>query len=495
MTTRSVARRLSVLAAAVLLASLAGCLAHVQAPDPVVCHKFVAPPIVQPQEPPITERGGFAARPASLLKKTGFTADEVPFLRRFRAAVGVKPEEVEAFVTVEFVKGAESAGRVLLVRTKGDVSQGNVMMACQAGNPTKLACGAKAYTGESGLAVHFPQAKVAMITDGVETMGRCLPQMTALAARLDEAGHDVSAWESTSGDGLPFLGMKDLGLGRGPRPAVWSQMRMARLWFDVAPTFDARLELDYADEESAKLGGELLSGAGELGAGWLALGRGYARILKTQPARSRIPKPQPTCSQDETEADVRDLPLDLLGRAEEGLRKCRVAVKGKTASLTFWVPLKHEDGPACRKLFAHVWVQEDEEVGPGLVFGAYLTRPPSACEAQEAGALIPPPPDPPATPQPPPQTLTVANVRKEAVVLFTVDDKGELTFAAKVPHGEAIDLNTQQGQRLVATFLSEPYRETFTVGGDKATWLIRATPPPIEQNRPVEAMRSLKPVR
>src|SRR5262249_36619820 len=144
---------------------------------------------------PIAELGGFGVKPAALLRKSGLAAEDVPFLRRFRESVGVEPKDVEAFAVLDYVQGGEPAGRVLLVRTKGDVPQGNVMTACQAGTPAKMACRAKVYTGKSGLAVHFPQKRLALIADGVETMGRCLTQVPALVSKLGEAAeHDLTVW-------------------------------------------------------------------------------------------------------------------------------------------------------------------------------------------------------------------------------------------------------------------------------------------------------------
>ena len=81
-------------------------------------------------------------------------------------------------------------------------------------------------------------------------------------------------------------------------------------------------------------------------------------------------------------------------------------------------------------------------------------------------------------------TLTVANVRKEDVVVFHVDDKGELTLPHVVPAGDAIDLDVVKGQRLFAVFLSDPYREVFTAADSNATWLIRAVPKAVPTRAP-----------
>jgi hypothetical protein len=488
MNKRSLAGRLGVLTAAALLAALAGCLMRTSAPVPVAAGVLTAPPTEEPeeQEKSLVEVFGLGVRPASLLSNTGFAADELPYLRHWRESVGVAPEDVEAFAVVYF---EGDAARVLLVRTKTDVPQGNVMMACEAGNLTKMGCGAKVFTGESGLAVHFPQRDVAMIADSVETMSQCLTRVPDLMKRLDDAGkHDVTAWHD-----------KPVEEAFGARDAdelhAALKMQKLRLWSDVALTFDASVELEFADDQSARRGEAILAGCAEFGGGGLGMGIGSLRILKALPEVMRTGK-----EKDEALAELIGLvPLDLLARSEKALRKGRVEVKGKTASLTFRVPLKLEDRPACTKLFAHPLARcVDERVSPGMVFARSLfttarRRQRAIAEAPgEPGAPLPePPPDlagAPVNGAPRTVTLTVANVRKEDLVVFQMDDKGELTLPQKVPAGDAIDLDVVKGQRLVAVFLSDPYRETYPASANHATWLIRPVPKAVPTT-----VRSMKP--
>jgi hypothetical protein len=477
MSKRSVSRRLATLATAFLLAALAGCLMRSQGPSPSCCLRFAAPAVEGPKQKPVAEVGGFGVRPASILRKSGLAAAEVPFLRRFREAVGVEPKDVEAFAVLDFVRGGDEAGRVLLVRTSGDVPQGNVMTACQAGAPTKMACGAKVYTGESGLAVHFPQKRLALIADGVETMARCLTQLPELISRLGEAAeHDLTAWIYPAALPEP---LKD-----GPAPIV-GKVKMGRMWADLGLTFDAGVEADFTDEASAKVGKKVFAAGRDFGAGGVLMGAGYVKFFAALPELMA----------EEMRELVHLAPLGLFRRAENGLREARVEVKGKTALLTFCVPLAPDDGAALKKLFAHkLAAKVDECAGrPGLVFEPGNATGRGKCEPQEADALPPPPPClgapmpvsegavirlPKVTADsadvPEKRPLAVVNLRKEDVVLFTVDDKGELTFVAKAPQGEAIDLDARQGQKWVAVFLSEPFREAFTVSGDRAVWLLRA---------------------
>lgn len=91
---------------------------------------------------------------------------------------------------------------------------------------------------------------------------------------------------------------------------------------------------------------------------------------------------------------------------------------------------------------------------------------------------IPRPTDDPPVPAGPVVmvTVTVANVRKEQGLLFTVGKEG-LTYIQKLPAGEAIDLVAAPGTRYAAVFQSEPYQEAHVVKG-KATWLLRPTEKP-----------------
>jgi hypothetical protein len=72
-----------------------------------------------------------------------------------------------------------------------------------------------------------------------------------------------------------------------------------------------------------------------------------------------------------------------------------------------------------------------------------------------------------------PIKLTATNVHKETAVLFTVGEKGKLTFVQKLPPGEAVDLKTSAGQQWLAVFPENPAGETFTADKAGAIWLLR----------------------
>ncbi|MFO0842132.1 MAG: hypothetical protein U0797_06985 [Gemmataceae bacterium] len=90
-------------------------------------------------------------------------------------------------------------------------------------------------------------------------------------------------------------------------------------------------------------------------------------------------------------------------------------------------------------------------------------------------------------PGPPPATLaaaakdkgalkvTVANVRGDVAVLFTLSPAGRLKYVRKLSHGDAADLDTAEGQRWVAVFAGEaPGSEEFTATAADKKWILRA---------------------
>jgi hypothetical protein len=89
------------------------------------------------------------------------------------------------------------------------------------------------------------------------------------------------------------------------------------------------------------------------------------------------------------------------------------------------------------------------------------------------GSPMPPPPPPPSVRVDVPAKLTVANVRKEVVLLFRVDPQGELTFVKKLPAGEVADLKATTNERWTAVFLSGPHHVKYVVLQPEAVWLLR----------------------
>jgi hypothetical protein len=69
--------------------------------------------------------------------------------------------------------------------------------------------------------------------------------------------------------------------------------------------------------------------------------------------------------------------------------------------------------------------------------------------------------------------FTIANVKKEAALLFTEGEGGKLTFVRKVPAGEAVDLESAAGTRWIAVFSDKPAGTMFTVGKPGDVVLLR----------------------
>jgi hypothetical protein len=517
------ARGAGVLAVA-LLAGLSGCLVNKYNREPVIetagcTTRGVCPPAED--EKPLADLCGFGMRPAAVLEATGFKADDLPYLKHFRAKVGIALKDVKAFAVVCFDNGER---RALLVQSTYDINQGNVIMACEAGDPRTAYCRGEVYTGKSGLAVHFPSLFTALITDSPETMKQCLKQLPMLTAHLDEADkHHVSAWgraiprkpavpvtscrlfgplfrpmvHTAAKVAVPPKADDEMTMDFLPLP-VPHKAKSARITMDLGPTANITCTINFADEESAKLGKDVVAGYMEMGRGGLVLLAAQLALMRCSNGLSGglICGGTPEVEKDVLAA----IPFDLMKRTEKAMQDVAVKAEGKRVAASLRVPLQVEDRALLQKLFALLdpicckgtlepgLFFESKKAAPDIAPCVPVTPPPiSGCGPRSAirAAEQPPPlPEeprpvvPPLTPPPAPSwTLTVANVlREESVLLFTVDQQGELTFVKKVQPGDAVDLPTVQGQRWAAVFMSEPYRTMHTVSGDKQVFLIRPAP-------------------
>lgn len=71
--------------------------------------------------------------------------------------------------------------------------------------------------------------------------------------------------------------------------------------------------------------------------------------------------------------------------------------------------------------------------------------------------------------------VTVANVRGDVAVLFTMSPAGKLKYVRKLSHGDAADLDTAEGVRWVAVFAGDtPGSEEFTASAADKKWILRA---------------------
>lgn len=534
MSKRSWPRRLGTPAVAVMLACLSGCLMSGPACRQAEILPVSGKVMTAGYHEPMDEVCGFGMKPASILQKAGLKGSDLPVLNQFPAKVGVPLANVEAFVVVCYDLGER---RALLVRANRGIDQKRLKKACKVDDEPRKGRGDPAvHTGSSGLAVHFPGPRLALITDSPETMRACLGRKKELLAHLDEAGkHDLTAWgkaipydpppQSTTSPPLvpgtsyypggvlrrfvaraapPPAAARD-GLQYLPVPAP-AGARSAWLALDLGVVASCKAEVEFADEASAKAGKEVVASYLEMARGLLIMGRAQVNLMSREDVLEL----------GSEGAWVKQLaaavPQGMVKRAEKGLESASVEAKGKHVKASFGVGVKAEDGPAVGKLLRLVRKEfkGSTTFGPGLVF-SNLPRPQERIMPPSPGDLVPPadplvvpppgvvplppdmpPPPPPVINYPPPRVppppdvptqpkaakfaLTVASVLKEDALLFTSPGAGEFNFVQKLPAGEAVDLPARKGEHWVAVFMSDPYRATFTVDANGQTWLLRPKP-------------------
>jgi len=487
MTRRTVARGLLVAALAALCGLHGGTSGRAVAPSPAKPSGPVA---------------ALTVRPQALLSKLGLSAGDAPFLRHFRAKVGVPLEQVDCFAVFELSEG----GRALLVRTTRRLNTVKLVNAFQG---MWCTVGTDIYIPtDGGPAIHFHDEnfKEVVIADSQKTMERVLPGLPALRRQLDRGRrHDLTVWARALPAALVAAGpggqpWRELG-GYKPVPG---DAREAWLAVDLARGLEVRGEMTCASERGARAGAEPVRTLLELIRVQMLTGIVSGEMQRLAPREHH--------SSD----NVPDWwPLGLLRAAERGLNVATVRAEGKTVRLHARIDVNGKELGRALSGFAKAQglftEKRERAAGPGLFFGqrkeegrgtasplAY-PAPPASEECRPApppartselppGTAPTPPggtptlqefpqhplPPPPLPPAPPASiTLTVANVRKEPVVLFTRDAQGELQFQKKLAAGEAADLDTPHGRRWVAVFMSAPYQMTQTVTEHEQTWVIR----------------------
>ena len=88
--------------------------------------------------------------------------------------------------------------------------------------------------------------------------------------------------------------------------------------------------------------------------------------------------------------------------------------------------------------------------------------------------LVPAAPVPPTPPPPQSPKVTIANVRSESVTVFRLQQQ-KLVFVTVVSAGKAVDVISDTGAVLVATFNEAPHCVHYTVAPEKNVFLIRET--------------------
>jgi hypothetical protein len=199
------------------------------------------------------------------------------------------------------------------------------------------------------------------------------------------------------------------------------------------------------------------------------------------------------------EVALRSFPLELFRKAEKSLQHAKIQRDGAAVTVTASLPvdaktLRFEYEQALRKLGVEandlesfplpLLGMETRVSGMTLPSGRYLEHPPQ---------YIPPEPTFPLPKEPASSTtvpvacseaprsvqqtamlkLTIANVRKETALLFSMAEDGKLTFVQKLPPGNAVDVKTTGDTRWVAVFPDKQEGLSFDPKQAEATWLLR----------------------
>ncbi len=463
---------------------------------------------------------------------------DTPLLENWGKKVGVPLEQVACFAVVLL---DEQGRRVLLVRTKRPIDRGAVRRACEASTATSRGVGkSTVHVAASGLTVHFPRPTLAVIADSLETMKACLAEGEALQAHLTRGGkHDLTLWargapvaevqpqtvvasyRAAAPLVLPKVVRPKTGLFGQPLPFA---VKTATLSVDVGEAVELHGKVVCEDEASAGRAADCLRTFLDMGRGGLLLMAGQFDLMTVFGEDG-----------NGEAAKLRELvPLDLVRPVEKALQKATVAARGKTVVLRASLPVRGQRaGMELNKLSALAGAKETTFNGPGLFFehvtarAACGTAPPATALPPTSGpaagppndvwsgcgpspcllvpaqptsapasggypvpasAIAPPLPSPAPVQEPPPPMLppagrfqlSVANCRKEPVLLFRVETTGALTLLEKVAAGDVVDLLAQPGERLAAVFLSAPHQVAHVTTPAQPTWLLRqesARPP------------------
>jgi hypothetical protein len=437
------------------------------------------------------------------LKRDG---SDTPLLERWGDRVGIPLKNVDHFAVL--VLDPEADRRALVVRTTRPIEPGRVLLVCGAGETVREG-GRTLYTARHGLTVAFPEPTLAVLADSPATMKACLEDIDHLPRELkEEAQYDLTL--SVQAQPVPKIdGRSGERWGKCPPKVSLAGMplpvdvKYATVCVSVGDAVDVSAKVACADADSARKLGQLASSFLDMARGQILAMSGQFGTLTSLGEEG-----------NEEAKKVRDLvPFDLVKPVERALGAASVRVHGKAVGIHVRLPVS---GARAGKELKKCWplLGEKSPDGPGLIFDA--PPKPAACQAVPAAAPVQPcaaqppvvcqplPPIGPASapvplapmapmpipPQmggpvvPPGQTipapicpvtsipLTVANCRKEPVLLFRVRPDGQRVFERKVEAGDAVDVRTGPAESWEAVFMTAPYR-AGPVAGTVPVWLLR----------------------
>ena len=442
---------------------------------------------------PTNVTGFVSVHLAHLLGKLGLKEHDSPLFKAWHDGVGVPLSAVERFTLA--ATDSEGVNRLLVVQTRRPIDRAAVLKACVRDHRTSLGIietgkpQVEIHVGtKTGLAVHFPSKNLVIVADSVATMNHCLakkkdvPAAELKAALARAVKSDVVAWGASKVPPAPAPAISYQPLARRvsryqdtarflpflplPLPA---SLVSGQLSLDLGDKLGLEMRFVFRDEGSARKEVKCVSRL-------VDLFRAECLSTAAETAAEEMDN-----EEQASPVHVRRM-AELAGMLEKRLQKVEPRVERTTVTVAAEVPFEARQASAALLFLLEEGPDQKSEVTPGLFFqsGAAAGRPRAIPDTPPP---LPPPPLPPPTVQtmvPPPHPptpsiakLTVANVRKEAVLLFIVDPQGELTFVKKLPAGEATDLKSVAGERWVAVFMSEPYRVKFVVWQPEATWLLR----------------------
>ncbi len=438
--------------------------------------------------------GFVSVRSARLVEQLGLEpkGEAAGLFKTWQAGVGVPLSDVERFTVA--ATDLDGHKRLLVVLMRRPIDRDAVLKAC-APDGTVRETKLEVHTcKKTGLAVHFAGKDLFVVADSFQTMKQCLAKpadvaAVGLKAALERAAKsDVTAWGAAKPPhAAPVTTYKPVHwLVRRQREQVKflpfvpfplpGGLESGALSFDLGDEQMLGLQLAFRDEPTAKRSVKMVRRLVDMcRCELLGLGADEAAEGEERPER-------PECFEQVA---------PLCRSLEKQLQKA--APKAEKSSVVVSVALPLKSSEARGAVVALAQQALGSEPTPGLFFrpgddnsprpvpmavvpSPAPPPPPPTCPAPNAPSVYvvtPPPPPPPPFPPSPPGKLTVANVRKEAVVLFSVDAQGELSFVRKLPAGEAADVQTVLGTRWLAVFLSEPYRVKYVVSQYDAVWLLR----------------------
>jgi hypothetical protein len=446
--------------------------------------------------------GFVSVRVADLLGKLGLNGPtDIPLYREWKKQLKMPLDTLERLTLVAFPEAGNDPAQVCaIIRTTRPCKRDQILKDWIP-DARQVAQHDRAFhvSKDNKAACCFVDERLFLMGQSVETLAHCLswpaPQDASLrqrsfaeALKLAAGKHDFVAWGRASAlpqqEAMPFP----------------SGIEAGRVVLDLRDKVTFELRLHCADGAAKKWADKALRTG-------LNLARIQILMLPTMLDGAELFRSKDQNETTQKEAEIlRALPVDLFRLTEKALQRGKVQTESSAVCVQIAIPasarrlrsamdsyvqlVRSESLGNCElvlpfPLASHERMIEKHHPGPRAA------DPPGPMESLRS---IPDPPLQPARYEQPATTpstgpgllplpggtppgaevkVTVANVRKEPALVFTLMEDGKLSFLQKVGPGEAVDLTTVRSRRLVAVFSDKPAGETFEVKQNEATWLLR----------------------